>query len=153
MNIIVAMTKRGVIGKRNTLPWHISDELKHFKKVTDGSVVIMGRKTFESIGKPLPNRINIIVSKSMTESPGVEVTSSFEEALNISSHYDKDVFVIGGATLFQQALPFAKKLYISYIKKEYEGDTYFPEISFDEWKEEKKEEYSDFDVVLYSRKK
>src|SRR3990172_100449 len=115
MNIIVAMDKNRVIGKNNEIPWHISEEVMNFKKLTSGNTVIMGRKTFESIGRPLPDRNNIVVSTSMPQTAGIDVCNSFEESIIKAKSYGKDIFVIGGATVYEQALPLADKMYISYV--------------------------------------
>src|SRR3990172_3667599 len=131
--IIVAMDKNRVIGKNNKIPWHIAEEVKNFKKLTTGSTVIMGRKTFESIGKPLPKRNNIILSTSMSQIPGVDVCKTFDEGIIMAKSYGKDIFIIGGGTVYEQAIPFADKMYISYVKGEYDGDAFFPEFDEKEW--------------------
>ena len=121
ISIIVGMTKTGVIGKDNKLPWHIPDDLQNFKLLTEGKVVIMGRKTFESLPKkfrPLPNRHNLIISRSQDQIEGAEVCTSIEQALEKGKSFQKDIFVIGGAAIFTQALPFVDTMFISYIKKE-----------------------------------
>lgn len=150
--IIAAVAKNGVIGKNNKLPWDIPEELQHFRSITAGSTVLMGRKTFESVGRPLPNRKNIIITRSALSIPGVTVCASVEEGLEKAKAYNKDVFIIGGANIYEQTIPLADKLYISHIKKEYEGDTYFPEFDRAEWEVEKKKEYSEFTFVVYGRK-
>ena len=152
ISLIVAMTKKRVIGNKNQLPWHISDDLKNFKKLTTGQVVIMGRKTFESIGKPLPNRHNIVISHSGFSFSGVEVCSTIQQGLEKAKSLNKDVFVIGGASIYQQTLPLVEKMYISHIKKNYAGDTFFPEFNEREWEIEKKENYAEFEHIVYRRK-
>ncbi len=153
INIIVAMDKNRVIGKDNKLPWHISDDLKNFKKLTTGNTVIMGRKTFESIGRPLPNRNNVVISSSMPSTPGIDVCKTMEEGIIKAKSYGKDIFVIGGATVYEQAIPFTDKMYISYVKGEHEGDVFFPEFDEKEWHVERKEEYTEFELLIYVRKK
>jgi dihydrofolate reductase len=150
--IIVAMTKKGVIGARDTLPWHIPAELKNFKKITTGNTVIMGRKTFESIGRTLPCRNNIIISSSpLITVQGAVVCSSIAEAVAKARAYNKDIFVIGGAHVYAQFLPLANRLLISYIKQDYEGDILFPEFDPTQWKLLSTESYPEFDFCVYGR--
>lgn len=128
ISIIVAMGKNRVIGKNGKLPWHIPEDLKHFKKVTFGHAVIMGRKTFESIGRPLPGRRNIIVTRNASFRPaGVTVAHSVDEALSVAGA--ENAFIIGGAELYQQSLDRADRLYLTLVEGEFDGDTFFP--SFD----------------------
>lgn len=127
------MSSNRVIGVNNTLPWHLSEDLKHFKSLTTGHTIIMGRKTYESIGRPLPNRRNIVISRnSNTSYEGVEVVHSLEDAFSISTN-DKEVFVIGGSNIYEQALSFVDQLYITEIKKSFIGDAFFPEINKQIW--------------------
>jgi len=135
VSIIVAVAKKNVIGKDNQLIWHISDDLKRFKALTTGHHVIMGRKTYESIGKPLPNRVNIVITRNPKyRAEGCIVVSSLEDALK-SCENDQEVFVIGGGELYRLALPLASKLYLTLVLKDFEGDTFFPEIDFNQWHE------------------
>ncbi len=126
---VVAMTRSGVMGKNNALPWHLPEDLKHFKKVTMGNPIVMGRKTYESIGRPLPGRRNIVLSRQKDlDYAGVEVFESFEAALNelqIDSAL-REVDIIGGAEIFKQTIGFATKLHITWIDKEFDGDVVFP---------------------------
>jgi dihydrofolate reductase len=152
--IISAMTKNGrVIGRDNWLPWDIPEELAMFRRLTSGSTVIMGRKTYESIGRLMPKRQNIIVSLTLSSVEGADVCGSVEEAIDLGKKYGKDVFVIGGAQIYRLAIPLVDKMYISYIKKDYEGDTYFPSFDENDWKIERRENHDEFDFVVYSRKK
>ncbi|AKD38200.1 dihydrofolate reductase [Pasteurella multocida subsp. multocida OH4807] len=132
LSLIVAMTKNSVIGKDNQMPWHLPADLAWFKQNTTGKPVIMGRKTFESIGRPLPKRTNIVLSRQPYTHPGVIWKESLESAID----YVKDsseVMLIGGGELFKQYLPQADKLYLTEIQTELEGDTYFPAINWDTW--------------------
>lgn len=132
--LIVAIAKHRVIGHQNKMPWHLPAELAYFKRVTMGHPIIMGRKTFESIGRPLPGRRNIVVSRNPGfQGEGIEVAHTLEEAIAICA--DSDAFVIGGATLYIEALARADKLFITEIDAAPEGDTFFPPISADEWRE------------------
>lgn len=133
ISIIVAVAENWVIGGNNQLLWRISEDLKRFKSLTSGHSIIMGRKTFESIGRPLPNRKNIVVSRnSNLIIEGCIIVNSLNEALEITEGED-EVFVVGGGELYRQALPLAKKIYLTKVHKNFEGDTTFPAINFNEW--------------------
>jgi len=124
--LIIAVARNGVIGKGGALPWHVSEDLKHFKKTTEGHAVIMGRKTHDSIGRPLPRRRNIVVSRTRrAQFPGCESASTLEEAIALARETDPCPFVIGGASLYEKALPLATEIYLTTIDEEVEGDTYF----------------------------
>ena len=134
ISLIVAKSSNGVIGKNNAMPWHIPAELKYFKEVTSNHTVIMGKNTLLSIGKALPNRRNIV----LTTNPNfvydnVEVVHSIHEAIALIDK-DEEVFVIGGKMIYEQFLPFASKLYITEIEQEFDGDTFFPLINWDDYK-------------------
>ncbi|MGE0079526.1 MAG: dihydrofolate reductase [Bacteroidales bacterium] len=132
-SIIVAVAENWVIGGNNQLLWHISEDLKRFKALTTCHSIIMGRKTFESIGRPLPNRRNIIISHNHDlKIEGCEVVSSIDEAFYVTMSED-EVFVVGGGELYRRTLPLAEKLYLTKVHKDFEGDTTFPVINFDEW--------------------
>lgn len=134
LSIIVAYDRNHVIGKNNALPWHLPSDLAYFKKVTTGKTIVMGRKTFESIGKPLPNRKNVVLTTNSDFSVnGVEVVHSIEDIINQYLSEEEEVCIIGGETLFKQALPFVQKLYITLIDDEFAGDTYFPKVNFEDW--------------------
>jgi dihydrofolate reductase len=127
------MDPNGLIGKQNHLPWHIKEDLEYFKATTMGHPVVMGKNTWLSIGKTLDGRINIILTHDTKfHIPGCVIKHSVEEVL--SSFTEEDIYVIGGANVFAQFLPYADKLYITRIKQVYEGDTYFPEVSWADWK-------------------
>jgi dihydrofolate reductase len=152
ISIIAAMGKNRVIGKNNKLPWHIADDLKNFKKLTSGNVVVMGRKTFESIGKPLPNRVNIVISSSMPETEGIIVCQDVPSALEKARSYKKEIFIIGGAAIYQQTIPWADRMYLSYVKGDYDGDAFFPQYGESQWRVEKREGFPDFELVTYVKK-
>lgn len=136
ISLIVAMSQNRVIGRDNKMPWHLSADLKRFRAITMNSPILMGRKTFESIGKPLDGRTNLILSKNINYQPqGCLVFQSLESALNEAKKYGEEVFIIGGATLYEIALPLAKRLYLTDIQAEFEGDTFFPEFDVNEWNE------------------
>jgi dihydrofolate reductase len=126
LSLIAAHAKNRVIGKDNAMPWHLPADLAYFKKVTLGKPIIMGRKTYESIGRPLPGRMNIIISRDPSyQVQGCETVTSVEQALLLIQAVD-EVMVIGGGSIYEHCLPFADKLYITHIDAEIEGDTYFP---------------------------
>ncbi|WP_338447932.1 dihydrofolate reductase [Niallia oryzisoli] len=160
ISFIVAMDKNRVIGKDNKLPWHLPADLKFFKKVTMGHPIIMGRNTFESIGKPLPGRENIIVTRNKEyKQEGCTIIHSVKELLDLSSRKDEEVFVIGGSELFQATFSVADRLYITKIEEEFAGDTYFPEFNESNWvlvsqeKGEKDEKNPyDYFFTIYERK-
>ena len=133
ISLIVAVAENGVIGDRNALLWHISEDLRHFKAVTTGHPVVMGRKTWESLGRPLPNRTNVVVTRQKTAIPGCTVVHSLEEAIALFPK-DEEVFVIGGAQIYAAALPLARKFYLTRVFRAYEGDTRFPAWDEREWR-------------------
>lgn len=128
VSIIAAIGKNRVLGKGNELLWRIPDDLKRFKELTTGHAIIMGSKTYESIGKPLPNRTNIILTRNYNyDAPGAVIVNSMEEALEAAG--EGEVFVIGGGQIYSLALPFTDKLYLTLIDDEKEGDAFFPDYS------------------------
>lgn len=132
-SLIVATTQNNVIGKDNQMPWHLPADLAWFRQNTTGKPVIMGRKTFESIGRPLPKRINIVLSRQPFEHEGVTWKDSLESAVDFVKG-SEEILLIGGGELFKQYLPKADKLYLTQIQAEIEGDTFFPQLNWDEWK-------------------
>lgn len=134
LSLIAAVSKNNIIGNDNRLIWHLPADLAHFKKITSGHTIIMGRKTYESIGRALPNRRNIIVTRQeFFEAPGCEVMGSLQEAVD-SCLKEEEVFIIGGGDIFTQVLPAADKIYLTRIYKDFDGDAKFPELNFSEWK-------------------
>ena len=133
VSIIVAVSENNVIGKDNKLIWHLPADLKNFKTLTMGHHIIMGRKTFESIGKALPGRTSIVIThQSSYSAEGCIVVNSIDEALTKASD-DTEVFIIGGDAIFQQSLNFATKIYLTKIHRSFEGDTFFPDLNEKEW--------------------
>ena len=143
LSLVVAVAKNGVIGTKNDLPWRISDDLKWFKSVTLGKPVVMGRKTFESIGKPLPGRDNIVITRSHAfRAEGVFITRRVESAVKLAQACAREagaeeICIIGGADIFAQTLPRADRIYLSRVLAEVEGDVVFPAIDSAEWTETK----------------
>ena len=141
ISIIAAMARNRVIGINNTLPWHLSADLKHFKALTMGHCIVMGRKTYESIGKPLPGRTSIIVTRQPGyQVPGAIVTGSVDEALQACSGHAES-FVIGGAELYRQTLGHCQRMCLTEIQQDFNGDTFFPEFSRDQWRETSREKH------------
>lgn len=151
----VAISKNNVIGKNNDLPWHLPEDLKHFKELTFGKTVLMGRKTFESIvarlGKPLPGRKNIVISRqgNLNVPEGVLVFKSIEDAFQELPN--EDIYVIGGAEIYKMALPMAKQMLVTHVAGEYEGDVFFPEINWGEWRKIEEEKHEGFTFAKYER--
>ena len=136
LSIIVAIAKNNVIGNNNELIWHIPEDLKRFKKITDGHTVIMGKRTFESLGKALPNRRNIVLAKEdeiFENTDNIEIVNSLDE-LKEYENTEEECFVIGGAMVYKQLMPYCEKMYITQIEKDFEGDVTFPQIDDKVWK-------------------
>ncbi|MEW5893614.1 MAG: dihydrofolate reductase [Pseudomonadota bacterium] len=139
INVIAAMAKNRVIGIANTLPWHLPEDLKHFKALTMGHHIIMGRKTYESIGRPLPGRTTVIVSRDPDyRVEGCLIAHSIDAAIAACGD-DPDIFFVGGAELYRQILPRADRLYLTEIQQEYPGDAYFPAFDSKAWRETARE--------------
>lgn len=150
LSMIAAMAKNRVIGRDNALPWRLPEDLKHFKTTTLGKPVIMGRKTWESLGRPLPGRRNIVVSRNATYMlAGGELFPSLDAALAACSD-DPECFVIGGAELYRQALPLAQQIHLTEIDIEVEGDAHFPAIDPEDWQEISREAHVNENGLVYS---
>ena len=142
LSIIVAMDDNQLIGKDNALPWHLPADLAYFKKVTTGKTVLMGRKTHESIGRPLPNRRNVIISRNATfTAEGCEVVGSIDAALALAKD-DNEVMIMGGASFYEQMLPHIDRLYITQIEGGYEGDAHFPNFNREAFLEVSRESHT-----------
>ena len=154
--LIAAVAKNGVIGANGKLPWHLPEDLKHFKNLTLGHPVIMGRRTWDSLGKPLPGRENIVISrKAGFEAPGASVASSVEAAVALCTG-EPVAFVIGGAGIYSAALPLADGIVLTELQRDYEGDTRFPDWDRKAWRMSQKETHTSgegvrFDLVMYER--
>lgn len=133
--IVVAIGEKNEIGFENQLLWHLPKDLKHFKEITSGHPVIMGRKTYESIGKPLPNRTNIVVSrKNDWFEEGILIVGSIKEAIKFAKKIDEDIFIIGGGKIYEQTMDIVDKLEVTLVKTNLEADTFFPKIDSKVWK-------------------
>ena len=140
VTIVVAIAENHAIGKDNKLLWYLPNDLKHFKTITTGHTVIMGRKTYESVGKPLPNRRNIIITRQNITIEGCEVVNSIEAALDLCCH-ENEVFIVGGAEIYRQALPLTNRIYLTIVHQEFEADSFFPAIVAIDWKEVYREDH------------
>lgn len=155
ISLIAAMSKNHVIGINNTLPWHLPEDLQHFKQLTMGHTIIMGRKTFESIGRALPGRTNLVISRNGYPAPtNCTVVDSIAAAIQFCANED-EVFFIGGAQIYQQAISYADKLYLTEIDTEMEGDAHFPDFSPTVWIETDRQQHvaspHTYDFVTYLR--
>jgi dihydrofolate reductase len=163
ISLIVAKAQNDAIGKDNDLLWRIRDDLKRFKKLTSHHVVIHGRKSYESIGKPLPNRSNIVITRSKSyQAPGAFVCHTFDEALDLAKKLEHrgEIFVIGGAEIYRQSLPYVNRMYISEVKADFpDADVFFPKLNLEEWQCVERQEYQksefnefDFDFLIWEKK-
>lgn len=159
LTIIAAIARNGVIGKNNTLPWHLPADMAFFKKTTTDHTIVMGRKNYQDIGRPLPNRRNIVLSRDPGfAANGCEIVNSFADMLDKTSNDDK-VFIIGGAAIYETALEYANKMYLTRIDADIEGDVFFPDINWSDWKEISNEHHEaneknkfGFSIVEYERR-
>lgn len=163
--LMVAAAENGVIGRNNALPWHLPGDLQYFKRTTMGKPIIMGRKTYDSVGKPLPGRTNIIITRNPDfRAEGTRVVSSLDEALSLAEDIAlidgvDEVVVVGGAEIYRLALPRASRIYITEVHAAVEGDAVFPEVDWSEWVESSRERFAavqpnpyDYSFVVYDRK-
>jgi dihydrofolate reductase len=154
ITLIVAMGKNREIGKENQLLWHLPKDLKHFKEITSGHPIIMGRKTYESIGKPLPNRTNIVISrKNDWFEEGILIVGSIKEAVKFAKKIDEEVFIIGGGNIYEQTIELADKIEVTLVDAELDADTFFPRINEKVWQKtdeecHQKDEKNEFDFCF-----
>lgn len=156
LTIVVATDRNNGIGINNTLPWHLPEDLAHFKRTTSGHAILMGRKTFESIGRPLPNRRNIVISRNAAwQHPGVESATSLQAAAALVGN--DEAFIIGGAQVYAEALPLVDRLIITRIDQAFDCDAFFPELDPAQWQETSREQHRsepaglDYAFVTYER--
>ena len=159
VSLVVAASTNNVIGRDGGLPWHLPDDLRHFKRITTDKPVIMGRRTFESIGRPLPDRHNIVMTRDAGyAAPGCDVVSSVGEALDVAGDAD-EVMVIGGGQVYRDFLPRADRIYMTRVQAEVQGDTFFPEIDGNAWRLVSAEHHAadekhdhDFEMMVFERR-
>ena len=151
ITLIAALGSNRVIGRDGEMPWHLSEDLKHFKRTTMGHPIVMGRKTFESIGRVLPGRRTIVITRQQGWShPGVETAHSLPEALSLAGPGD-EVFIVGGGEVYAEAMPFAQRMVLTEVDESPEGDTWFPEWSPKQWREVAREPHEGFEIATYER--
>lgn len=154
VSIIAAVAQNNVIGRGGKLPWNIPEDMRYFKEKTIGNIVIMGRKTYESIGSPLPNRVNIAVTSHKVDGD-VIAAESLEKAIKIAeeiSQNSKEIFLCGGEQIYSEGLKFAQRLYLTQVKSEYEGDAFFPEFDKTQFVLKRCEEHEGFSFCIYEKK-
>ena len=153
VTLVAAVAANGVIGRDGGLPWHLPDDLAHFKRLTFGHVLVMGRRTYESIGRPLPGRTTIVVtSQPGRTADGVEVAAGLDEALAQAERIDEQIFVVGGSRVFAEALPVADRMALTWVDQDPEGDTYFPPVDWSQWQEVRREARPGLAFVDYERR-
>ena len=156
VTIVAAVARNGVIGVDGGLPWQLPDDLRRFKALTLGHVLVMGRKTYESIGHPLPGRTSVVVTRSADWDPGsdeVVLATGVPEAIRTAEAIDDDVFVVGGAQVYAAALPLCDRLELTFVDAEPEGDTTFPPVEWDDWVELRRERGDGVAYVTYERRR
>jgi dihydrofolate reductase len=154
VTIVAAVARNGVIGVDGGLPWHLPDDLRRFKELTLGHVLVMGRRTYESIGRPLPGRTTVVVTRNAQWDPGaagVRVAASVEDAVEVAASIDPDVFVVGGAEVYRAALPLAGRLELTLVDAEPVGDTRFPDVDWGAWRELRRDDAEGVAYATYVR--
>ena len=154
VTLVAAVARNGVIGVDGGLPWHLPDDMRRFKELTTGHVLVMGRRTYESIGRPLPGRTTVVVTRTpgwSSDADGVLVAAGVPEALAAAAAIDDEVFVVGGARVYADALPLADRLELTHVDAEPAGDTLFPDVDWSEWRELRREEGDGVAYVTYER--
>ncbi|HEY8191130.1 MAG TPA: dihydrofolate reductase [Alphaproteobacteria bacterium] len=158
VSAIAAMSENRAIGREGALPWHIPEDLKYFKRMTLGKPVIMGRKTFESIGsKPLPKRLNIVISRSRLLADGIGWAATVEDAIKLAKKEaqatgQNEIMIVGGAQIYREAMPLTDRLYLTVIHRTVEGDAYFPDFDQSEWRETARDNHTEYSFVTMERK-
>lgn len=151
--LVAAMTKDRVIGVDDSIPWHIPEEIRHYRSIVSAGTVVMGGGTYRLMKNSLPGKHNIAISKSLGITRGIDVCGSVEDALQKAGSYGDDVFVVGGQSIFEQTIGSADMMELSFIKKDYQGNKFFPQFNPNEWKVEREEDFPDFKFTVYSRKR
>ncbi|SCA57446.1 Dihydrofolate reductase type 3 [Candidatus Terasakiella magnetica] len=160
ISMIVAVAENGAIGKGNKMLWHIPEDFKYFKATTMGKPIIMGRKTYESIGRPLPGRLNVVITRDKSWfAQGVSTVNSLRGALNLASdNASEEIFIVGGSTIYEQSMQYAERIHITEVHDTYEADAFFPKLDDAVWKEVSREDHQgdgekkpDYSFVVYER--
>lgn len=152
MNLIAALSRDHVIGEGDGMPWDVPEEYQHFLSLVSGTVVIMGRRSYEIFGADLRDSLNVVVSTTVDDLAGARVVSTLEQAIEVARSAKRKVFSAGGASIYRQTLPLAERLYLSYIHGSFSGDSYFPQISDRKWEVEHREEHARFEFVVYRKR-
>tara|TARA_B100001250_G_scaffold125453_1_gene106667 strand:- start:5239 stop:5727 length:489 start_codon:yes stop_codon:yes gene_type:complete len=158
ISLIAALSNNSVIGVKGKIPWELKEDLTHFKETTLGSAIIMGRKTFESIGKPLAERLNIVMTSNPKGLDGIQEVSSIENAIKVGLNFSENIFVIGGQSIYETFLPISTKMYLTFIDIEVSGDTFFPKWDKSEWEEVSRKRFKnkikeiEYSFVEFNRK-
>ena len=152
MIVISAMSQDRIIGKGDGLPWHVPEEYNQFLDIIRGQTVILGRRSYPIFGKGLTSDHNVVVSRSVKELPGAVVAHTIEEAIEVATSYGKTVFSAGGSTIYEQTIPLADAMYLSFMKGSFTGDVYFPQFDESEWTVEARTDHPAFEFVRYKRK-
>jgi len=151
VSIIVAVGEKGEMGLHNQLPWYLPADMKYFKTTTAGHHVVMGRKTYESLGKPLPNRVNVVITRNPDFKADARIVTNIQSAIDIAEEgNEKECFILGGADIFKQSIPLCDKMYITRIHQTFEADTFFPAINVSDWKLESSEAHEPDEKNKYS---
>lgn len=149
--LVVAMTHAGVIGRQNRLPWHIPEDLRQFRRLTQGGVLVMGRKTFQSLPAPLQGRYHLVISRTLAGRPDIEIVPTLTDALHQAHQHDGPTFLIGGRQVFAEGIGRCDLLVVSWIKGDYDGDVRFPDIDWSCWRETARTDHRDFSRSVYRR--
>jgi dihydrofolate reductase len=153
VTVVAAVAANGVIGRDGALPWHLPEDLRHFKRLTKGHVLVMGRRTFDSIGRPLPGRTTIVVTRQPDWSADDVLTApGVPEALARAAEIDEEVFVVGGFAIFREAMPVADRMVVTAVDARPDGDTVFPPVDWAAWREAEREPHEGFEIVTYERR-
>ena len=150
--LIAALDKQRQIGDRGQLPWHLPEDLKLFRRLTTGNTVVMGRKTFDALGGPLPDRRNIVLSRTLDERPDLTLCRTFSQALATARRIGRPVFFIGGTSIYRKALDIVDELHLSWVAGDHRGDAWFPDIDFSQWRVVETKDFVGFRYVRYRRK-
>ncbi len=157
VTMLAAVARNGVIGRDGRMPWHLREDLEHFKHVTMGHVLVMGRRTYESVGRPLPGRTTVVVTRDGDWSPpggrpdGVVVATSLSSALRVAGEIDQQVYVVGGGQVYAESIASVDELLISWVDAEPEGDTFFPDVAWDDWTAVSRDPYDGWQLTRYVR--
>lgn len=152
MIIIGALTRERVIGSGDGMPWDVPEEYEHFLRLVEGQTIVIGRRSYEIFGESLTSAHNVVVSRSATALPGALVVPTIDDALREAAAFGRTVFSAGGASIYEQTLPRAEAMYLSFIKGDYTGDAYFPAFDERDWTVERREEHERFEFVVYGRR-